>query len=80
MSRIAAIALGSNLASPWGDREANLREAVSARGETGQVRAVSSFHDTEPVGYSRAAELPERRDAAADGVGAAGADARAAGD
>jgi 2-amino-4-hydroxy-6-hydroxymethyldihydropteridine diphosphokinase len=48
--RIAAIALGSNLASPWGDREATLREAVRRVAELGVVRAVSSFHDTEPVG------------------------------
>jgi 2-amino-4-hydroxy-6-hydroxymethyldihydropteridine diphosphokinase len=50
VSRIAAIALGSNLASPWGDREANLREAVRHVGQLGQVRVVSSFHDTAPVG------------------------------
>jgi 2-amino-4-hydroxy-6-hydroxymethyldihydropteridine diphosphokinase len=50
VSRIAAIALGSNLASPWGDREANLREAVRRVGQLGEVRAVSSFHDTAPVG------------------------------
>ena len=50
MSRIAAIALGSNLASPWGNREANLREAVARVAKLGTVRGVSSFHDTEPVG------------------------------
>jgi 2-amino-4-hydroxy-6-hydroxymethyldihydropteridine diphosphokinase len=50
VSRIAAIALGSNLASPWGDREANLREAVRRVGQLGEVRAVSSFHNTAPVG------------------------------
>lgn len=50
MSRIAAIALGSNLASPWGDREANLREAVGRVARLGEVRGVSSFHDTAPVG------------------------------
>ena len=49
MSRIAAIALGSNLASPWGDREANLREAIARVAKLGTVRAVSSFHDTAPV-------------------------------
>jgi 2-amino-4-hydroxy-6-hydroxymethyldihydropteridine diphosphokinase len=48
--RIAAIALGSNLASPWGDREANLREAVGRVARLGEVRGVSSFHDTAPVG------------------------------
>ena len=50
MSRIAAIALGSNLASPWGDREATLREAVGRVARLGEVRGVSSFHDTAPVG------------------------------
>ena len=50
VSRIAAIALGSNLASQWGDREANLREAVARVGQLGEVRVVSSFHDTAPVG------------------------------
>ena len=52
MSRIAAIALGSNLASVWGDREANLREAVKRVAKLGTVRGVSSFHDTEPVGFT----------------------------
>ena len=52
MSRIAAIALGSNLASPWGDREATLREAIARVAKLGAVRGVSSFHDTEPVGIA----------------------------
>ena len=51
MSALAAIALGSNLASSFGDREANLREAVRRIEGLGEVLAVSSFHDTEPVGY-----------------------------
>ncbi len=51
MKGLAAIALGSNLESRFGDREANLREAVRRVGELGEVRAVSSFYDTEPVGY-----------------------------
>lgn len=51
MSGLAAIALGSNLESKFGDREANLREAVRRIGALGEVRAVSSFYDTEPVGY-----------------------------
>lgn len=51
MSGRAAIALGSNLESKFGDREANLREAVNRIGVLGEVRAVSSFYDTEPVGY-----------------------------
>jgi 2-amino-4-hydroxy-6-hydroxymethyldihydropteridine diphosphokinase len=48
---LAAIALGSNLESQFGDREANLREAVKRAGTLGVVRAVSTFEDTEPVGY-----------------------------
>ena len=51
MRSLAAIALGSNLDSEFGDREANLREAVRRVRELGEVRAVSSFYDTEPVGY-----------------------------
>lgn len=44
----AAIALGSNL----GNREENLKTAVERLGEVGNVIAVSSFYDTEPVGYT----------------------------
>lgn len=51
MRALAAIALGSNLKSKFGDREANLREAVERLAALGVVRAVSTFHDTEPVGY-----------------------------
>jgi 2-amino-4-hydroxy-6-hydroxymethyldihydropteridine diphosphokinase len=51
MKGLAAIALGSNLESRFGDCEANLREAVRRTGALGEVRAVSSFYDTEPVGY-----------------------------
>ena len=51
MRGLAAIALGSNLCSEFGDREANLREAVRRLGELGEVKAVSRFYDTEPVGY-----------------------------
>lgn len=51
MSALAAIALGSNLASKFGDREANLREAVRRIEGLGEVLAVSSFYDTEPVGF-----------------------------
>ena len=51
MKERAAIALGSNLVSEFGDREANLREAVQRLGELGEVKAVSSFYDTDPVGY-----------------------------
>ena len=48
---IAAIALGSNLSSHLGDRAANLHEALRQLKALGQVTAVSSFHDTDPVGY-----------------------------
>jgi 2-amino-4-hydroxy-6-hydroxymethyldihydropteridine diphosphokinase len=49
---LAAIALGSNLESnEIGNREANLREAIERLRELGEVREVSSFYDTEPVGY-----------------------------
>ena len=42
-----AIALGSNL----GDRALNLREALRRVGEFASVLRVSTFHETEPVGY-----------------------------
>jgi 2-amino-4-hydroxy-6-hydroxymethyldihydropteridine diphosphokinase len=51
MKGLAAVALGSNLESRFGDREANLREALRRIEALGEVRAVSSFYDTEPVGY-----------------------------
>ena len=51
MRTLAAIALGSNLESRFGDREANLLEAVRRIEAVGEVRAVSSFYDTEPVGF-----------------------------
>ena len=47
----AAVALGSNLGSEFGDRGANLLEAVRRIGRLGEVTAVSSFYDTEPVGF-----------------------------
>ncbi|WP_263373299.1 2-amino-4-hydroxy-6-hydroxymethyldihydropteridine diphosphokinase [Granulicella aggregans] len=48
---VAAIALGSNLDSPVGDRAANLRLAIHHLVDLGNVTAVSSFYDTAPVGY-----------------------------
>ena len=51
MRSLAAIALGSNLESSFGDREANLGEAVRLIRPLGEVTAVSSFYDTEPVGF-----------------------------
>jgi 2-amino-4-hydroxy-6-hydroxymethyldihydropteridine diphosphokinase len=49
---VAAIALGSNLASEFGGPEANLHEAVRRVRELGEVRAVSSWYDTAPVGFT----------------------------
>jgi 2-amino-4-hydroxy-6-hydroxymethyldihydropteridine diphosphokinase len=49
---LAAIALGSNLASEFGPPAANLREAITRMATLGQVRAVSSFLETEPIGYT----------------------------
>ena len=51
MGVTAAVALGSNLSSEFGGREANLREALRRMSALGRVSAVSSFHDTEPVGF-----------------------------
>src|ERR1700722_2567314 len=48
---VAAAALGSNLESRFGDRRANLLEAVRRLGGLGEVRGVSSFYETEPVGF-----------------------------
>lgn len=50
--QLAAIALGSNLPSSFGDRPANLREAVARIRQLGAVQAVSGFYDTAPVGYT----------------------------
>ncbi len=69
---LAAVALGSNMSSGFGDREANLREAVRRVGELGRVVAVSTFYDTEPVGtisqprFLNGAMLLESRVAAAE--------------
>ena len=41
------LGLGSNL----GDREENLREALLRLGPEVEVQAVSSFYETDPVGY-----------------------------
>jgi 2-amino-4-hydroxy-6-hydroxymethyldihydropteridine diphosphokinase len=49
--QVAAIALGSNLESGERDRAENLREAVARLAALGRVVAISSFHDTAPVGY-----------------------------
>lgn len=52
MMHLAAIALGSNLASPFGEPDANLREAVRRVEALGHVSAVSPFYDTAPVGFT----------------------------
>ncbi len=48
---IAAIALGSNLPSPFGSPESNLREALRRLAALGDITAASTFHATDPVGY-----------------------------
>jgi len=45
MKKTVYLSLGSNL----GDRAANLRQAISQLEELGEVTAVSSFYETEPV-------------------------------
>jgi 2-amino-4-hydroxy-6-hydroxymethyldihydropteridine diphosphokinase len=52
MKHSAAIALGSNLASAFGPPEANLREAIARITELGELRAVSRFYETIPVGFT----------------------------
>ncbi len=47
---IAAIALGSNLNSAWGEPAAAIAEAVRRLGALGKVTAVSTLRETEPVG------------------------------
>jgi 2-amino-4-hydroxy-6-hydroxymethyldihydropteridine diphosphokinase len=51
MRSLAAIALGSNLESSFGDREANLGEAIRLIWSLGEVTAISSFYETDPVGF-----------------------------
>lgn len=51
VNRTAAIALGSNLASPLGPPEANLSEAIKRIAVLGHVSAVSAFYRTAPVGF-----------------------------
>ena len=45
MNKVVYLSLGSNM----GDRAANLRDAIVRLAELGEVLAVSSFYDTEPV-------------------------------
>jgi 2-amino-4-hydroxy-6-hydroxymethyldihydropteridine diphosphokinase len=48
MVKRAYLSLGSNL----GNREANLKEAITGLDSVGQVTAVSSFYETEPVEFA----------------------------
>lgn len=48
MDKTVYLSLGSNL----GDREASLRTAIEKLGELGDVVAVSSFYETEPVEFT----------------------------
>lgn len=50
---LAAIALGSNLKSRFGNPADNLMEALRRMEDLGHVTAVSRFHETEPVGYTK---------------------------
>ena len=47
MPELAYLSLGSNL----GDRAANLRLAIERLAEAGEVKAVSSLYETEPVEF-----------------------------
>jgi 2-amino-4-hydroxy-6-hydroxymethyldihydropteridine diphosphokinase len=48
VKKVVYLSLGSNL----GDREANLRTAIEKLDEIGEVTAVSSFFETEPVEFT----------------------------
>jgi 2-amino-4-hydroxy-6-hydroxymethyldihydropteridine diphosphokinase len=50
---LAAIALGSNLNSRFGTPRDNLMEALRRLEDLGHVTAVSRFHETDPVGYTK---------------------------
>ena len=47
MEKTVYLSLGSNI----GDRDANLRTAIAKLGEIGNVVAVSSFFETEPIEF-----------------------------
>ena len=48
MEKTVYLSLGSNI----GDRDANLRNAIEKLGELGEVVAVSSFYETEPMEFT----------------------------
>lgn len=47
MEKTVYLSLGSNV----GDRDANLRNAIERLGELGEVVAISSFYETEPMEF-----------------------------
>ncbi|HSB76858.1 MAG TPA: 2-amino-4-hydroxy-6-hydroxymethyldihydropteridine diphosphokinase [Terriglobales bacterium] len=49
MRKLVYLSLGSNL----GDRDANLQSAIQRLATLGEVAAVSSFYETEPVDFAR---------------------------
>lgn len=48
MEKTVYLSLGSNV----GDREANLRSAIEKLGKLGEILAVSSFYETEPIEFT----------------------------
>ena len=48
LQKLVYLSLGSNV----GDRQANLKEAIHRLGSLGEVAAVSSFYETEPVEFA----------------------------
>jgi 2-amino-4-hydroxy-6-hydroxymethyldihydropteridine diphosphokinase len=48
LKKTVYLSLGSNV----GDRRQNLETAITRLGELGEVRAVSSFYETEPVDFA----------------------------
>ena len=48
MKKTVYLSLGSNV----GDRRANLEAALARLGELGEIKAVSSFYETEPVEFA----------------------------
>ena len=48
MRKMVYLSLGSNL----GDRTANLKDAIERLRDLGEVKAISSFYETEPVDFA----------------------------
>jgi 2-amino-4-hydroxy-6-hydroxymethyldihydropteridine diphosphokinase len=53
VKKLVYLSLGSNL----GDRRANLEAAIARLGELGEVRAVSTFYETDPVEFTNQPEF-----------------------